>query len=61
MALEYWEVTWKKSHYNDFEKGMKMHMISHVKVRSLTTYHILLAEFWELAIELHTLKLTMGF
>ena len=38
-----------------------MYMISHVKVRCLTTYHILLAEFEELPINLHALKLAMGF
>ena len=34
----------------DFEKGMKMHMMSHVKVCSTTTYHILLHRFGELPI-----------
>jgi hypothetical protein len=48
----YWKV---------FEKGMKMHMISHVIVCFLTSYYILLAEFGELLIELHALKLTKGF
>jgi hypothetical protein len=37
---------------------MKMHVMSHVKVRSLTTYHILMAEFGELPIEFHALKLS---
>ena len=36
-------------------------MMSHVNMRSSTTYHILLAEFGELPIELYTLELTMGF
>ena len=36
-----------------------MHMMSHVKVCSSTTYHILLAEFGELPIELYALKLSM--
>ena len=40
---------------------MKIHMMSRVKVRSSTTYHILLAEFGELPMELYALKLTMGF
>ena len=35
-------------------------MMFHVKVCSLTTYHILLADFKELPIELYALKLTMG-
>ena len=34
-------------------------MRSHVKVHSSTTYHILLAEFGELPIELYALKLPM--
>ena len=40
-----------------------MHMRSHVKVCSLTTYHILLVEFEEplRPTELHALKLTMSF
>ena len=38
-----------------------MHMMSHIKLCSLTTYHIILAEFRELPIELYALKLTMGF
>ena len=38
-----------------------MHMMSHVKVHTLTTYHILLVEFGELSIEKYALKLTMGF
>ena len=44
-----------------FEKGVKMHIMSHVKVHSLATYHMLLAKFEELFKELHALKLTMGF
>jgi hypothetical protein len=40
---------------------MKMHMMSHIKVCPLTTYHILLTEFKELPIELCALKFTMGF
>ena len=37
---------------------MKLHMISHVKLHSLTTYNNLLAE---LPNELYTLKLLMSF
>ena len=48
----YWKV---------FEKGMKMHMRHHVKVCSLTTYHVVLAKFGEHTIDLHALKLTLGF
>ena len=36
-------------------------MMSHVKVCSLTTYYILLAEFGEHPMDLYALKLTMGF
>ena len=39
---------------------MKVCILSHVKVCSLTTYHIRLAEFGELLIELYALELTMG-
>jgi len=34
--------------------------MSHVKVRSLTTYYILMAKFGELSIELYALELTLG-
>ena len=40
---------------------MKIHMMSHVKVRSSTTYHILLAEFGELRMQLYALKPTTTF
>jgi hypothetical protein len=56
-----WGRDLKKAHWKVFEMGMKMHMMFHVKVRSLTTYHILLAEFGERPIELHALKLTICF
>ena len=57
-----WGGDLEHSHWEVFEKGMKMHMMSHVKVPSLTTYHIsYLAEFIELSIELYTLELTMYF
>ena len=38
-----------------------MHMMSHVKVSVFIGYHILLVEFGELPLELHALKLTIGF
>lgn len=41
--------------------NLTLSLMSHVKVRSLTTYHILLAEFGERPIQLYALKLTMGF
>jgi hypothetical protein len=48
----------KNPHWKVFEKGMKMHMMSHVKVHSPTTYHILMAKFKELPMDLCALKLT---
>ena len=35
---------------------MKVHMMPHVKVRPLTTYHILLVELEELPMELYALN-----
>ena len=56
-----WGCNLKISHWKVFENGKKIHIMSHVKVRSLTTYHIVLAELGDLPIELYTLKLIMGF
>ena len=42
-------------------KFMKMHMMSHVKVCSSITYHILPTKFGEFPIELYVIKLIMGF
>ena len=58
MALKFDEL--ENSHWKVFENVMKMHMMSHIKVRSSTTYHILLAEFEELLIESYALKLVVG-
>ena len=44
-GIEIWGGNLKNSHWKVFEKGMKMYMMSHIKVRSSTTYHILLVEF----------------
>ena len=60
-GIEIWGGDLENSHWKLFEKGMKMNMMCHVKVRSSTIYHILLAKFGELPIELYTHKLTMGF
>ena len=49
------------SHWKVFEKGMKIHMMSNIKVHPSTTYHILLAEFGELPMQLYALKLTLSF
>ena len=38
-----------------------MHMMSHVKVRSSTTYLSMLAKFGEFPMELYALMLTLGF
>ena len=51
----------KNSHWKVFEKDMKIHMISHIKVHPSTTYHILLAKFGELPNILYALKLTLSF
>ena len=59
-GIEIWGGDLKNSHWKVFEEGMKMQMMSHVKVCSSTTYHILLVEFIKLLIELYALKLTMG-
>ena len=60
-GIEIWGSNLKNSHWKVFEKNVKMHMVSRIKVRSPTIYRMLLAEFKELHIELYTLKLTMGF
>ena len=59
-GTEIWEGDLKSSHWKVFEKGMKIHMMSHIKVCS-STYRILLVEFGELPMELYALKLTMSF
>jgi len=41
--------------------GMKIHMISHVKVCSLTTYYILFSLYGKLSIEIYALQVMMGF
>ena len=56
-----WECDLKNSHWKAFEKGTKMQMISHVKLCSTTTYHILSAKFGNFPIELHAFKFTIGF
>ena len=44
-----------------FDKGMRIFMMTRVKVQSSTSYHILLVEFGELLIELYVIKLALGF
>ena len=60
-GIEIWGGDLKNFHWKVFEKGLKMHMMPHIKVRPSKTYHILLAEFGELPMELHALKLTLTF
>ena len=57
-GTEIWGGELKNSHWKGFEKDMKKHMMSHVKVCSLTTYHSLLSK---LHMGLYGLKLTMSF
>lgn len=45
---------------NVFEKRMRIHMISHVKLRSSTSYHMFLTHFGQLLMELYALKLPIG-
>ena len=47
IALKFGEAT-RKPHWKVLEKGMKIHMMSHIKVCSLKTYHIFLVEYGEL-------------
>ena len=49
----------KYFHWSLFKKGMKIHIICHVKVRSPSTIYILLAKFGEVLMELYALKLTL--
>ena len=53
-----WGGDFKNSHWKVFEKGMKLHMMSRVKVCSLTTYHTLMAEFGEFHTTSYALKLS---
>jgi len=59
-GTKFGEVTCK-THWKVFEKGMKIHMISHVKMCSMTTYHIMLAKLGEFPTKLYTLMLIMSF
>ena len=49
-----WEGDIRNSHGKVVAKG-KIYVMCHVKMRSLTTHHIILAEFNELPMELHAL------
>jgi hypothetical protein len=54
-GTQIWRGDLKNSHWKTFEKGVKINMMSRVQVHFSTTYHILLAEFGELPIELYAL------
>ena len=60
-GIQVWGGNLKISQWKVFEKGIKIHVMSHLKVHSSTPYHILLAKFEEPAMELYALKLTIGF
>ena len=51
-----WGGDLKNTLWKVFEKGIKIHMIPHIKVCSSTTYYILLVEFGEIPIALYTFK-----
>ena len=53
-GIEFWRGDLKIPRRKVFERGTKIHKMSHVKVCSLTTNHILLVEFRELPVELHS-------
>ena len=59
-GTEFWVGNLKNRHWKVFKKGMKMHVMSHVKVCSSTSYHIIPTEFRELPIESYTLNLTFN-
>lgn len=47
--------------WKDHKDTYDEHMLSHIKLHSLTTYHVLLAEYEEFILEFYALELTMGF
>ena len=56
-----WGGDWRNHHWKVFEKGVKIHIMSHLKVCTLTTYHLFLAKFGDFPMELDALKLAIGF
>ena len=60
-VIEIWGGDSKNFHWKVFEKGMKIHILSHIKAHSLTTYHIVPAKFGELPIEFYALMRIVGF
>ena len=60
-GIQIWGCDLKNSQWKVFKKGMKIHVMSHVKVHSLKTYCIKLAKFRELPLEVYYLKLIMDF
>lgn len=51
----------KKNYGKVFEKGMRIHILTRVKMHSSTSFNILLAKIGELHLELYALKLAIGF
>ena len=49
-GIEIWGGDLENSNWRIFEKRVKTHMMSHIKVHSSTTCYILLAKFGELPI-----------
>ena len=60
QGTKIWGGDLKTSLRKVFEKGTKIHVISHIKGCSSTTYHILLAKLGELPMELYSLTLIVG-
>ena len=60
-GTENWGGDSKTSHWKVFEKDVKIRMMSRVKVRSLTNYHVFMAQFREFLIDLYALEYIMGF
>ena len=56
-----WRGDLKNSYWKIFKKVMQINMMSHVKINYVAIYHILLAEFGGLPLELFVFMLTMGF
>jgi hypothetical protein len=44
-----------------FDKGMRILIMTRVKVQSSTSYHILLVDFGELLMELYAIKVASGY
>lgn len=58
-GIEIWDL--KNSISKTFKKSMKIHIMSHIEIHSLMTYHILLTKFGELSMKLYTPKPKINF